>query len=69
MTDELLTPSEVADMLRTGVKTLAYWRHTGYGPAWIPLGRRVTYARSAVTAFLAEQAARGQEAAERARAG
>jgi predicted DNA-binding transcriptional regulator AlpA len=64
--DELLVPAEVSEMLRTPVKTLAYWRAEGRGPAHIPIGRRVLYRRSTVLAWVAEQEA-GAAAARRGR--
>ncbi|MGY5882358.1 helix-turn-helix transcriptional regulator [Modestobacter lacusdianchii] len=40
---ELLTITEAADLLRTPVATLRYWRHLGTGPRSFRLGRRVLY--------------------------
>ena len=42
---ELLTITEVADLLRAPVATLRYWRHLGTGPRSFRLGRRVLYRR------------------------
>ena len=66
--NELLLAPEVAVILRTPVKTLAYWRSQGIGPEWIPLGKRITYQRSAVEAYIAQQAERARAAAQRRRA-
>jgi DNA-binding transcriptional MerR regulator len=41
--DQLLTITEAADLLRTPVATLRYWRHLGTGPRSFRLGRRVLY--------------------------
>jgi excisionase family DNA binding protein len=41
--DDLLTITEAADLLRTPVATLRYWRHLGTGPRSFRLGRRVLY--------------------------
>jgi DNA-binding transcriptional MerR regulator len=40
---QLLTLAEAADLLRTPVATLRYWRHRGIGPDSFRLGRRVVY--------------------------
>jgi excisionase family DNA binding protein len=40
---ELLTITEAAELLRTPVATLRYWRHLGSGPRSFRLGRRVLY--------------------------
>ena len=42
---ELLTITEAAEILRTPVATLRYWRHLGTGPRSFRLGRRVLYRR------------------------
>ena len=49
---ELLTITETADMLRTPVATLRYWRHQGTGPRSFRLGRRVLYRRDDVRAWI-----------------
>lgn len=55
---ENLTSQEVADLLRTPVETVYYWRQVGKGPKSFKIGRRVLYAREDVEAFIAE--ARGR---------
>ena len=62
--DDLLTTAEVAQMMRSPVSTLRYWRHLGTGPHSFRLGRRVVYRRADVTAWLAQQSDAGR--AERA---
>jgi excisionase family DNA binding protein len=42
---ELLTIAEAAQLLRTPVATLRYWRHRNTGPRSFRLGRRVLYRR------------------------
>ena len=42
---ELLTIAEAAEVLRTPVATLRYWRHRNTGPRSFRLGRRVLYRR------------------------
>lgn len=52
--DEYMTTDEVAELLRTPVETLRFWRQTGKGPASFKLGRRVLYSRSVVERFVAD---------------
>ncbi|MDK3258893.1 helix-turn-helix domain-containing protein [Blastococcus capsensis] len=42
---ELLTIAEAAQLLRTPVATLRFWRHRNTGPRSFRLGRRVLYRR------------------------
>ena len=53
--DDLLTTAEVAQITRSPVSTLRYWRHLGTGPHSFRLGRRVVYRRAAVTEWLNQQ--------------
>jgi hypothetical protein len=53
MTDLLKGP-ELAEWIRTPETTLAYWRHIGYGPKYLRVGKRVLYRRDDVEAWLAE---------------
>lgn len=55
---ELLTLAEAAELLRTPVATLRYWRHLGTGPTSFKLGKRVLYRRADIAAWLAAQLAR-----------
>lgn len=52
MTDELLTPDELAAYLKVAVKTLAQWRWQRVGPPHLKAGGHVRYRRSAVEAWL-----------------
>ena len=52
MSDEYLTTFEVAELLRTPVETVRYWRHIRTGPESFKVGRRVLYPKSAVEAWL-----------------
>ena len=68
--EDLLTPDEVAAILRVPVVTLNSWRKrrradgTAPGPEFLRVeGGRVRYQRSQVRAYIAERAAR--EAAKR----
>ncbi|NEE03841.1 helix-turn-helix domain-containing protein [Phytoactinopolyspora halotolerans] len=47
-----LTTTEVAELLRTPVETIRYWRHVGKGPRSFKIGRRVLYAHHDVQAFV-----------------
>jgi excisionase family DNA binding protein len=51
-TSELLTIGEAAQLLRTPVATLRYWRHLGTGPHSFRLGRRVLYRRDDLRAWI-----------------
>jgi DNA-binding transcriptional MerR regulator len=56
--DRYLTTSEVAQRYRTAESTVRYWRHVGYGPKGMKIGRRVLYSEAELTRFeqrLAEQ--------------
>jgi len=62
--DELLTPTEVSEILRTPIGTLSQWRHRGHGPKAFRLGSNgsVRYRRSVVTAWIEEcETATGKE--------
>ena len=55
MTREYLTTAEVPELTGIPVGTLRYWRHRsrGEGPKSFCLGRRVTYKRSDIDAWIA----------------
>lgn len=50
---ELLTIAEAADLLRSPVATLRYWRHLGVGPCSFRVGRRVLYRRTDIDNWIA----------------
>ncbi len=52
---ELLTLAEAADLLRTPIATLRYWRHLGTGPRSFRLGRRVLYRRCDLELWVADR--------------
>jgi excisionase family DNA binding protein len=52
MTTKYLTTAEVAELLRTPVETVRYWRHIGKGPASFKVGRRVLYAAEDVETYI-----------------
>ena len=49
---ELLTITEAAELLRTPVATLRFWRHRNTGPRSFRLGRRVLYRRDDLHAWI-----------------
>ena len=55
---ELLTITEAADLLRTPVATLRYWRHRDIGPHSFRLGRRVLYRREDLSTWIDAKARR-----------
>lgn len=54
---ELMTPDEVAAMLKVGRKTLLNWRARGVGPRGFRVVKAVRYPRGEVVRWLAEQQA------------
>lgn len=52
---DLLTITEAADLLRTPVATLRYWRNIGYGPASFRIGRGVRYWHHEILHWLHQQ--------------
>ena len=52
---DLLTITEAAEILRSPVATLRYWRHLGTGPDSFRLGRRVLYRRADLLAWVDAQ--------------
>ncbi len=58
--DRVLTPSEVADMIRVPSATLRYWRQQGIGPRSFRMGpRRIMYRERDVTQWVNAQYAQG----------
>lgn len=56
--ERYLTTDEVAERYRTVASTVRYWRHKGYGPQGVKVGRRVLYSEAELARFdqrLAEQ--------------
>lgn len=50
------TTAEVADRYRTAESTVRFWRHIGYGPRGVKVGRRVLYPQAELQKFDAELA-------------
>ena len=57
MDRRFLLSQEIADDLRTPEATVRYWRHTGSGPEFIKVGRRVLYPADAYEEWLRAQGA------------
>ena len=54
--DRLLTPIEVAEMLRVSVETLNVWRATKrYKIPYVKIGHSVRYRAGAIEKFIAER--------------
>jgi hypothetical protein len=54
--DPIYTPDETTEILRAGSpRTLERWRTTGTGPAFVKIGRRVGYRKSAINRYLQQQ--------------
>lgn len=51
--DPLFDPTDAAEYLPSTTGTMQWWRHVGRGPAYIKLGHKVYYRRSALDAFRA----------------
>lgn len=62
MAEKLLTIGEVADLTRTPIETLRWWRQRGTGPTSFRIGRRIVFREADVVEWIAEQA-RAQGAA------
>lgn len=50
-----MTTAEVASATGIPAGTLQYWRHTGDGPAYMKLGRRVSYNPATVWEWMADK--------------
>ena len=53
--EELLTLSEVAEILRVPVNTLRWWRQIGTGPDFFKIGRHLVTTVGDVRRFIREQ--------------
>ncbi|WP_267626540.1 helix-turn-helix transcriptional regulator [Gordonia sputi] len=56
---EMLRPAEAAELTKTPVETLRYWRRKGFGPRSFRIGRRVFYMRADVLEWIEVQASGG----------
>lgn len=57
---ELLTPSQVSNMLEVPVGTLANWRYLGRGPTFVRIGRHVRYRGEDVMDWIDRNAVTGR---------
>jgi len=60
---EYMTTAEVAELCRTSVESVRWWRHVGRGPRSFRVGRRVLYETAEVRQWPKICAARGREGA------
>lgn len=56
---EVLRPAEAAELTKTPIETLRYWRRKGFGPKSFRIGRRVFYLRADVLEWIEVQASGG----------
>lgn len=55
MSSDLLTPAELADYLRVGLRTVHRWRAERRGPTACRVGHAIRYRRADVDAWLEDQ--------------
>ena len=60
--EELLTLSEVAEILKVPVNTLRWWRQLGTGPEFFKIGRHLVSTVGDVRRFIREQRRAGRPA-------
>ncbi len=60
MSEPLLTPNDVSELLGVPVKTLANWRSARTGPLFLRVGVHVRYRQSDIEHWLEEQAEAGR---------
>ncbi|HEX5088115.1 MAG TPA: helix-turn-helix domain-containing protein [Nocardioides sp.] len=53
--EELLTLSEVAEILKVSINTLRWWRQIGTGPDFFKIGRHLVTTVGDVRKFIREQ--------------
>ena len=53
--EELMTLSEVADILRVPINTMRWWRQRGVGPEFFKIGRHLVTTVGDVRRFIREQ--------------
>lgn len=63
MARKLITTAELAERLCTVPSTVRYWRHMGYGPQGIKVGRKVLYDEDEVENWLSSLADSGADPA------
>lgn len=55
-----LTTEDIASRFRTTPGTVRYWRHIGYGPEGVRIGRRTLYDAEGVDRWEAQQLAKAK---------
>jgi DNA-binding transcriptional MerR regulator len=64
--ERFFTTDDIAARYRTAAGTVRYWRHIGFGPKGVKVGRRYLYSETEIRRFDAELAAKVQAAKETA---
>jgi hypothetical protein len=60
------TTAQAAERLHSAVRTLERWRQTGFGPAYVKLGKRVLYSEESLAAWEATRTFANTSAQSRA---
>lgn len=55
-----LTTEDLAERFRTSPGTVRYWKHTGYGPPGVRIGRRTLYDPAEVSRWERERVAEAE---------
>jgi len=53
--EPMVTPQELADMLRVPIRTVYAWNHAGTGPPVFHIGKHARYLAADVTSWLWER--------------
>lgn len=61
MNSPYMTTAEVAELLRSPIETVRYWRHIGKGPGSFKVGRKVLYKRADVEQWISDLASLASE--------
>jgi len=59
MTDNLLTPKQLADQLGVKLSTVYYWSHIGFVPT-IKLGNLIRFRKTSIAKWLDKQETKGR---------
>lgn len=55
---QLLTETEVAELMKISPRTLQHWRVAGGGPAYMKFGHNVRYSRETIEAWMRQRTLR-----------
>jgi predicted DNA-binding transcriptional regulator AlpA len=55
MDEQILRPKAAAEFLGNAEQTLARWRHEGFGPKFVKIGRLVGYRKSDLERWIASR--------------